>query len=181
MEDGIAELGMARAGDLTELLRDGVPLAEDEAGEDGLMELLVKRELAGKKAAIEGGEREFKIVGIETAGFFDGAGAGAGAKADVPHALDNGSYSFLGLLFCFLVGEGEEHIDVGVGEEVLASVAAQGKEGDVLGGLSSEGPTPHFNEDAVDYGGASADGSGAVPRALTGLADKRHLPKILIP
>src|SRR6266568_4594274 len=99
MEDGVAELGVAGAGDLTELLSDGVPLAEDEAREDGLMELLVERELAGKKAAIEGGEREFEIVGIETAGFFDGAGTGAGAKADVPHALNDGSDSLLGLLF----------------------------------------------------------------------------------
>ncbi len=44
VEDGVAELGVAGAGDLAELLRDGVPLAQHEAGEDGLVKLLVERE-----------------------------------------------------------------------------------------------------------------------------------------
>ncbi len=87
----------------------------------------------------------------------------------------------LDLLFGLLVGEGEEHVDIGVGEEILASVAAQRQQGNILRGLSGEGPTPHFNEDTVDYGGSAADRGGAVAGALTGLADKRHLPQILIP
>ena len=181
MEDGVAELGVAGAGDLAQLLGDGVPLAEDEAGQDGLVKLLVERELAGEEAAIESGEGELEVVGIEAAGFFDGAGTGAGAEADVPHALDDGANGFAGLLFGFFVGEGEEHIDVGVGEEIFAAVSAEGQQGDVLRRLSGEGPAPHFNEDTVDHGGAAADGGRAVAGALTGLADKRHLPQILLP
>ena len=73
MKDGVAEFGVAGAGDFAELLRDGVPLAEDEAGKGGLVELLIERELAGEEAAVESGEGEFEIVGIEAAGFFDGA------------------------------------------------------------------------------------------------------------
>ena len=91
VKDGVAEFGVAGAGDFAQLLRDGVPLAEDEAGQDGLVELLVERELAGEEAAVEGGQGEFEVVGIEAAGFLDGAGAGAGAQADVPHALDDGA------------------------------------------------------------------------------------------
>ena len=181
VKDGVAELGVTGAGDFAELLGDGVPLAEHEAGQDGLVKLLVERELAGEEAAIEGGEGEFEIVGIEAAGFFDGAGAGAGAQADVPHALNDGANGFAGLLFGFFVGEGEEDVDVGVGEEIFAAVAAEGEQGDVLCRLPGEGTTPHFNEDAVDYGGAAADGGSAVAGALTGLADKRHLAQILIP
>jgi hypothetical protein len=37
------------------------------------MELLVKRKLAGEEAAIESGEGELEIIGIEAAGFLDGA------------------------------------------------------------------------------------------------------------
>ena len=44
VEDGVAELGVAGAGDLAQLLRDGVPLAQHQAGKDGLVELLVERE-----------------------------------------------------------------------------------------------------------------------------------------
>ena len=44
MKDGVAELGVAGAGDLAQLLGDGVPLAQDQAGQDGLVELLVERE-----------------------------------------------------------------------------------------------------------------------------------------
>ncbi len=174
-------LAVAGARDLTQLLRNGVPLAQDEARENRLMELLIEGELAGEEAAVESGQGEFEVVGIEAAGFFDGARTGAGAQADVPHALDDGADSFFGLLLGLLVGEGKEHVDVGVGEEVLASVAAQGEQRNVLRGLSGEGSAPHFNEDTVDHGGAAADGRGAVSGALTGLADKRHLPKILIP
>ncbi len=174
-------LGVACAGDLAQLLRDGVPLAQDEAGKHGLVELLVERELAGKEATVEGGQGEFEVVGIETASFLDGARTWAGAQADVPHALNNGPDSFLGLLLGLLVGEGEEHVDVGVREEILASVTTKGEERNVLTGLAGEGPAPHFNEDTVNNRGAATDGGGAVPGALAGLADKRHLPKILLP
>ncbi len=47
--------------------------------------------------------------------------------------------------------------------------------------LSGKGPAPHFDEDAIDHSGAAANGGRAVTGALTGLADKRHLPQILIP
>ena len=88
---------------------------------------------------------------------------------------------FAGLLFGFFVGEGEKDIDVGVGEEIFAAIAAEGEEGGILRRQVSKGTTPHFNEDAVDDGGAAADGGGAVARALTGLADKCHLLEILLP
>ena len=181
MKDGVAVLGVAGAGDLAELLRDGVPLAQDEAGKNGLVQLLVERKLSGEKAAVEGGEREFEVIGIEAAGFLDGARAGTGAQADVPHALDDGADRLPGLLFGLVVGEGKQHIDVGKGEEILAPVAAEGEQGDVQSGLSGEGPAPHFNEDTIDDGRAAADGGGAVAGALIGLADERHLPQILLP
>ena len=145
------------------------------------MQLLVERKLAGQEAAVERGQGEFEVVGIEAAGFFDGARTGAGAQTDVPHALDDGAYGFPGLLFGLFVGKGEQHVDVGVGEQILASVAAQSQQGDVLRRLAGKGPAPHFNEDTVDDGGAPADGGRAVAGALTGLADKRHLPQILLP
>ena len=107
--------------------------------------------------------------------------AGAGAQADVPHALNDGANGFARLLLGFVVGEGEEDIDVGVGEEIFASVTAEGEEGNVGRGLSGEGSTPHFNQDPIDDGGAAANGSSAVAGALTGLADERHLAKILLP
>jgi hypothetical protein len=145
------------------------------------MELLIEGELAGEEAAVERGQGEFKVVGIEAAGFFDCARAGAGAKADVPHALDDGADSVFGLFLGLVVGKGKEHIDVGVGEEILASVSTKGEESDILSGLAGEGSAPHFNEDAVDNGGAATDGRCAVSGSLTGLTDKRHLSKILVP
>ncbi len=73
MKDGVAVLGVAGAGNLAQLLRDRVPLAQNQAGKDRLMQLLVERELAGQKAAVERGQGEFEVVGIEPARFFDGA------------------------------------------------------------------------------------------------------------
>ena len=106
---------------------------------------------------------------------------GTGAQADVPHALNDRPDGLPGLLFGLLVGESKEHVDVGVGEQILASVAAQRQQRNILCGLACEGPSPHFNQDTVDHSGAAADRSGSVPGTLTGLADKRHLPEILIP
>ena len=172
---------MAGAGDFAELLGDGAPLAQNQAGKDGLVKLLVERELSGQKAAVESGQGELEVVGIEAAGFLEGARGGTGAQADVPHALDDGADRFPGLLFGFFVAEREQHVDVGKGEQIFAAISAQGDQGNVRAGLSGEGPAPHFNEDAVDDRGASADGGGAVAGAFVGLADKRHLPQILLP
>jgi len=47
--------------------------------------------------------------------------------------------------------------------------------------MSGEGAAPHFNQDSIDHCRAASDGSSAVPCALAGLADERHLAKILIP
>jgi hypothetical protein len=127
MENRVAKLGVARSGDFAELLGDGIPLAEDQAGQDGLMELLVELEIAGEEAAVKGGESEFEVVRIESAGFLDGAGTGAGAQADVPHALNDGTDGLLGELFGFFVGKGKEDVNVGVGEEILAPVTAEGE------------------------------------------------------
>ncbi len=181
MKDGVAVLVVTGAGDLAELLGDGVPFAQDEAGEDGLVELLVERKLAGEEAAVESGEGEFEVVWIEAADLFDGARGGAGAEAYVPHALDDGLDGIFGVSLGLFIGKGKEDVDVGVGEEILAAVTAQGEKRDVQGRLSGKDAVPHFDENPVDNGGAAADGGGAVARALTGLADKRHLPHILLP
>ena len=85
------------------------------------------------------------------------------------------------LLFGFLVGESEKHVDVGIREQIFASVAAQRQQGNIRRGLPGKGPTPHFNQDPVDHGRAAADRGGSIPGTLAGLADERHLPKILIP
>ena len=181
MKDGVAEFGVARTGNFAQLLGDSVPLAQDKAGQNRLVELLVKRKLAGQEAAVERGQGKFQVVGVEAPGFLDGARTGAGAQTDIPHALDNGAHGFAGLFFGLLIGEGEEHVDVGKGEKVFAPVTAQGQQGDVQRGLSGEGAAPHFDQDAVHDGGAAADGGRAVARTLTGLADQRHLPRILLP
>ena len=172
---------MPRTGDLAQLLRNGSPLAQDEAGKGDLVKLLVKGELAGQEAAIEGGEREFQVVGVEAAGFLYGAGVRAGPQADVPHALDDRPDGLSGLLFGFLIGEGEKHVNVGVGEEILAAIASQGQQGEVLRGQSGKGPAPHLNQDAVHDGRTPPDGGRTIPGALAGLAHKRHLPEILLP
>ena len=57
VEDGVAEAGVTGAGNFAELLGDGVPLAQDQAGQHRLMELLVERKLAGQEAAVERGQR----------------------------------------------------------------------------------------------------------------------------
>ena len=143
--------------------------------------LLVERELAGQEAAVERGQRELEIVGIELAGFFHRPRAGAGAQADIPHALDDRPHRFPRLLLGLLVGEGKEHVDIGIGEEILASVAAQRQQRYILRRLAGKRPAPHFNQDAVHHCRAPPDRSRAVPGTLAGLADKRHLPEILIP
>ena len=122
-----------------------------------------------------------RLSGSKLARLLEGARTGAGAQANVPHALDDGADRLAGLFLGFVVGKGEEHVDVGVGEQVLAAVAAHGQQGDILGGQPGKGAAPHFNEDAVDHGGAAANGGGAVAGALAGLADERHLPRILLP
>ena len=181
MKDGIAVFGVAGSCNLAELLRDGIPFAQHQAGEHGLMELLIKREMTGEEAAVERGQREFQVIGIEAAGFLHGARSGAGAKPDVPHALDDGANSFPGLLFSLFVRESEQDVDVGVGKEILAPVSAQGEQRNAERGQAGEGPSPHFNEDTVYHGGAAVNGGGSIPGALTGLANEHHLPRILLP
>ena len=181
MKNRVAELGVAGAGNFAQFLGDRRPLAQNQARKGDLVQLLVERKLAGQKAAIEGGEGEFKVVGVKSAGLLRGAGTGAGAKADVPHALDDGADRLAGLLLGLFVGESKEDVDVGEREEIFAPIAAQGQQGNVQRGQAGEGPAPHFNEDTVNHGGSPADRGGAVAGPLTRLADKRHFPQILLP
>jgi hypothetical protein len=123
---------------------------------------LVEGEVAGEEAVVEGGQGEFEVVGIEAGTLFEDAGGGAGAETDVPHGLndrlDNGAGGFFG----FFVGEGEEDIDVGEGEEVFASVAAESEQCDFgvgvgtggAGDFGRKGAAPKLDEEAVDDGGA---------------------------
>ena len=85
MEDGVAVLGVAGAGNLAQLLRDRVPLAQNQAGKDRLMQLLVERELAGEEAAVESGQGEFEVVGIEPARFFDACAKLGLARRPISH------------------------------------------------------------------------------------------------
>ncbi len=85
------------------------------------------------------------------------------------------------MLFRLVVGKGEEDIDIGVGKKVFAAVASERDQGDTQAGMTGESPAPHFNQDAVDDGGAAANGGGAVAGSLVGGRDKRHLPLILLP
>ena len=63
MKDGVAVLGVAGAGDFAELLGDLVPLAEDEAGDGFVVELLIEGKAAGEEAVIEGREGELGCRG----------------------------------------------------------------------------------------------------------------------
>ena len=145
------------------------------------MELLVERELPGEEAAVEGGQGEFEVAGIEAAGFLEGAGTGTGAQTDIPHSLDDGAGRIPVLRLGLVVGKGEEHVNVGEREEIFAAVAAQSQQGDALCGLRGEGAAPHLDQDAVHNSRAAANGGRAVAGALAGLAHECHLPLILLP
>jgi hypothetical protein len=95
--------------------------------------------------------------------------------------LNDGPDAFTGLFFGLIIGEGKENVDIGEGEEVLASISSESQQGNIGRGLSRERPTPHFNEETVDYGGSAANRCRAIAGALTGLPDERHLAQILIP
>jgi hypothetical protein len=47
--------------------------------------------------------------------------------------------------------------------------------------LAGKGAPPHFNQNPVYHGGSPANRCRTVACTFTGLADKRHLAKILIP
>ncbi len=181
MKDGVTELGVAGARDLVQLLGDGGPLTQHKPGKNHLVQLLVEGKLPGQKTAVERGKREFQVVGVEFAGFFHRARAGAGPQPDVPHTLNDGPHRLPRLLLGFFVGKGEEHVDVGIWEQIFAAVAAQGQQGHVQGGQFGKGPAPHFNQDAVDHGRSPPDGGCTVSGAFAGLANQRHLPRILLP
>ena len=88
MKDGVAVLGVAGAGDLAQLLGNGVPLAQNEAGKDRLMKLLVKRELPSQKATVKRGQGELEVVGIEFSSFFDGPRTRDWLSARCPTCLE---------------------------------------------------------------------------------------------
>ncbi len=145
------------------------------------MELLVEGEIAGQEAAVESGESEFEVAGIESPGFLECAVTGAGAQANLPHSLNEDAYDLFAVRLGFIIGKDEQHVDVGVGKKVLAAIAAQGEQSGADRRLAGEGTAPHLNQHTVHHGGTSPDGGGAVSGALAGQADERHLPRILLP
>ncbi len=79
------------------------------------------------------------------------------------------------------VCKGKKHVDVGVGEEILAPVAAERQQGNILRRQVRKGPSPHFNQGAIHHRRAPPDGRRSIAGSLAGLAYKRHLPEILLP
>src|ERR1035441_4991124 len=82
---------------------------------------------------------------------------------------------------CLFICKDEEDVDVGIGEEILAAVAAQGEQGGIGGRLAGECAAPHLDQHAVYDGGTASNGGSAVTGAFAGLADEQHLLRILLP
>ena len=53
MKNRVGVFLVARPGNLAQLLRDRIPFAQYQAGQNRLVQLLIKRELAGQEAAVE--------------------------------------------------------------------------------------------------------------------------------
>ena len=169
VEDGVAVFGVAGAGHLGEVLDDGVPFAEDDRGQELSFKFGVEGAAAGEVAAIEEGDGEFEIVGVDALGFFQGAGDGAGAEADVPHGLSTSADLIAPGGLDFLVGAEEEDIDVGAGKELAATETAGGDEGDVVLRRDGRDVLPKLAEQGADDLGAAANDRGAVAVALEAL------------
>ena len=107
VKDRVAVLGVATAGNLAQFLRDVVPLTQHQPGKRHIVELLVKRKLAGQVTAVQRGQGELQVVAIEFAGFLYCARIRAGAQSYIPHALDDGSHRLARVLLGLLVGEGK--------------------------------------------------------------------------
>src|SRR5579885_1806204 len=73
MKDGIAVLGVAGAGELGEVLDDGVPFAQDARREQVILKAAIKGVVPAEIAAVEQGDEELKIVGIYAVAFLTGA------------------------------------------------------------------------------------------------------------
>ena len=181
MKDGVAESCMPAARDLAQLQRNRVPLAQHQAWQHCLVQLLVQRKMPSQKAPIQRRQRELQVVRIEPPGFLHRSRTGACTQPNVPHPLDDHPDRVLRVLFSLLVRKGKQHIDVGVGKQILASISAQRKQSYVLRGLAREDSPPHLNQDAVNHSGPAADCGCAVSGAFAGLAHQRHLPHILLP
>ena len=81
----------SRAGNFAELLGDGIPLAQHQAGQHCLVQLLIKRKLSGEKAAVERGERAVHFAPVAPAGGFvmRAAHRNIGGRADRDHDEDD--------------------------------------------------------------------------------------------
>src|SRR5579875_166341 len=170
MEDGVAEPGVARAGDLGEVLHDYVPLAECECGEDIVFEAAIEAEVSGKEAAVEERDGELEIVWVDLVAFLEGASGGAGAQACVPQGLRDGAEGLVGVALGGLAGAEVEDVNVRVREELAAPIASGGDNGDVGAFFFRSEARPDFVDDVVDDGGTAPDGGSAVSGSLEGLA-----------
>src|SRR5271156_5491890 len=99
MKDRVAVFRVSGAGDLGEVLYDGVPLAQGESRKQLPFETLVERQIAADKTAVEERDGEFQIVGIDSVTFLQRACGGAGAEADIPHRLGGAANGVVMVMF----------------------------------------------------------------------------------
>src|SRR5579883_104669 len=139
MKDGIAVLGVAGAGELGEVLDDGVPFAQDERREQVILKAAIKGVVPAEIAAVEQGDEELKIVGIYAVAFLPGTDGRAGAEAGVPHGLNAGADDLMEIALHAVIAAEEEDVHVGVGKQLPAAEATGGDERDVEGaGVSGD-------------------------------------------
>ena len=84
--------------------------------------------IPGDKAPVKQGQGEFDVVGVVAIAFLEGADHGAGPQTEIPHGLITATDGLAKLVLHFLIGAKIEQVDIGTGEEFLASEAAYGHE-----------------------------------------------------
>jgi hypothetical protein len=101
-------------------------------GSSSLFKFGVEFAAAGEVTAIQQGNGELEVVGMNPLRLFQRARHGARAQTDVPHRLGAGANLFFVRRLNFFVGAEEEHIHIGAGKQFAASKAARSDQRNVI-------------------------------------------------
>ena len=182
MEDGVAEFCMAGAREFHEVLDDERAIARDEARHDGVVEAIVELAITREVAAIEQGDGEFEVIGVEAFALGEIAGGRAEFEAQVPNFLRESADGGFQFFASAIAGVQKQNINVGIREQPSAAEAAQRDEGEIGGAirLGRDQFPPQAAGDGFDKGGSACDGGAAVARGVEILLEAREFLRIEI-
>ena len=125
MKNGVTELAVPFARDVSQAFDQMFRFTHHQLGNDSVVQLLEQPLVAGQVAGVEQGDGEFGIARVEAVAFGQGARGRTEFEAKVPKFLRKGADRIFGGLFSPTIRKQKQYVYIGIGKHPAAAESSR--------------------------------------------------------